>query len=169
MTTGIETPLPRKKKAARPTDEIFARLDEEWNFEKLIEPYREGGKPDVPVKRTWGTIIDWLVNKRKFPPEVVGAGIFLVWMKIKRDGHFKGDGSYGSAGEEFAHSIRIMCAQVAQEKLTTHMMTSLAGTIGEKIQVAFKNDFWIQMPWFVKFFSLKYYKFLVAKRRVKKA
>lgn len=168
MNSGIETPLPRQKKVLMPAEEVFAKLDEEWDFEKLIEPYREGGKPDIPVVRTWGTIIDWLINKRKFPPEIVGAGIFLVWMKIKRDGDFKGDGSYGSAGREFVQSIRVMCAQVAQARVSSNIMTGLAGKIGEKIQVAFQTDFWTMTPWFVKMWSFKYWKFALAKRRVRK-
>jgi len=156
------------EKSLLSTKEIFAKLDEEWNFEKLIKPYEEGGTKDLPVKRTWGTVIDYLVNKRKFPPEVVGAAIFLVWIKIKKDGHFKGDGSYGSMGREFVTTLRVMCAQVAREKLTTNMMTNLAGEIGNRIQVAFKNDFWTEMPIFCKVFSFNFYRFLWKKKRLKR-
>ncbi|MHC4691036.1 MAG: hypothetical protein ACYS5F_15625, partial [Planctomycetota bacterium] len=89
--------------------EVYDKLEEEWDFEKLLEPYRRGGpNQQNEVRRTWGTLIDWLINARKFPPEVVGSAIFLVWMKIKRDGHFKpdmkadGDQVWDSAGNKFA-------------------------------------------------------------------
>ena len=59
--------------------EIFKKLEDEWDFEALLEPYREGGPgPERPVRRTWGTLIDWLKNKRGFPPDIIGAAIFGV-------------------------------------------------------------------------------------------
>ena len=152
----------------RTQQEILDELDSDWNFEALIEPYREGGKEDMPVRRTWGTVIDWLINKRKFPPDVVGAAIFLAWIKIKKDGHFVGDGTYGSAGNQFVHALRTLCAQLAKSRVTSNMMTGLAANIGEKIQVAFQNDFWTFLPWFVKMWSVKYWKFKLAARRVRK-
>lgn len=152
----------------RTQEDVYKALEKEWDFEMLIEPYREGGTANAPVKRTWGTVIDWLMNKRKLSPESIGAAIFLVWIKIKKDGHFKGDGSYGSAGNEFVHAIRMLAAQMESNKLSSDIMKGLAGKLGEKIRVSFQNDFWIMTPWFIKMFSVKYWKHRGAKRRIRK-
>ena len=127
--TDTLNPIPPKKKPQRSQEEIFRKLEEDWDFEKLIEPYREGGTKDQPVRRTWGTVIDWLVNKRKFPPDIVGAAIFLVWMKIKRDGPFKGDGTWGSAGNEFVQTLRVVCASLMQEHMSKKIFSGMAGEI----------------------------------------
>ena len=44
-------------------EEIYAK--KEFNFEKLLEPYREGGTENAPVKRTMGTKQDCLKLNRK--------------------------------------------------------------------------------------------------------
>jgi hypothetical protein len=161
-------PIPPAKKPELTQDQIFQKLEEEWDFEKLLEPYREGGTKSDPVRRTWGTVIDWLVNKRKFPPDIVGAAIFLVWMKIKRDGHFKGDDSYGSAGNEFVQTIRIMCASLMQQQMSKKIFSGMAGEIENKIKAAIKADFFYLTPWFVKMFSVKYWRHKNQVRKIKK-
>lgn len=140
-------------------EQIYEKLEQEWDFEKLIEPYREGGTLENPVRRSWGTIIDWLVNRHKFPIEVAGSAIFLVWAKIKKDGHFPGDGTYGSAGNQFVQSIRIMCASIMQEKVSTKIFTGMAGEIEDRLKVVYKADLWTNMPWWVKVMSVQYWKF----------
>jgi hypothetical protein len=166
--TELESPLPSKEQPKMTKEDVLKKLEAEWDFEALLAPYREGGTKEAPVTRTWGTVIDWLINKHRFPAEVVGAGIFLVWMKIKRDGHFKGDGSHGSAGNDFVHAIRIMCASVMQQKVSQKIFTGMAGKIEEQIKLGFKQDFWQMTPWFVKMWSPKYYKNRLAMRRMKK-
>lgn len=163
----FNTPLPRKKKAQITQEDALNKIKEEWDFEKLLEPYKESGHVDMPVERNWGTIISWLVNTYKFPPDIVGAGIFLVWMKIKRDGHFKGDGKYGSPGREFVHAIRTMCASVMQERVTKKIFSGMAGKIEQQIKSAFVSDFWAMMPWFIKMFSFKYWKHKIVRMKVR--
>jgi hypothetical protein len=157
--------------------EIMGKLEKEWDFEKLLEPYRKGGpSKDKMIKRTWGTIVDWLINKRKFPPEIVGAAIFLVWMKIKKDGHFKADNGpdgmpiWDSAGNKFVQTLRAMCAGLMQQKSSQEIFSGMAGKIQEEIKTAFRYDYWSMMPWFVKMWSGKYWRHrkAVKKTRVKK-
>lgn len=168
MTDPVN-PIPPRAESKLTEKQVLERLEEEWDFEKLIEPYREGGTPQHPVRRTWGTVIDWLVNKRKFPPDIVGAGIFLVWMKIKRDGPFEGDGSYGSAGNEFVQSIRVMCASLMQQHMSKQIFSGMAGEIEKRIKESIKAEIFYLFPWFIKMFSIKYIKHRRALRKVRKA
>ena len=156
-------------------EEFYKKIEQEWDFEKLIEPYRHGGPNRAnEVRRSWGTIIDWLINRRHFPPEVVGAGIFLTWMQVKRDGHFKPDFNsdgkevWDSAGNKFVQSIKAMCASVAKQQMSMQIFSGMAGKIEEQIKIAFRGDFWTMTPWFVKMFSVKYWKYRIENRRFKK-
>ena len=86
------------------------------NFEKLLKPYKDGGVEDRPVERTMGTIIDYLINKKGYPIDVVGAAIFTVFFQMDTGLVFKGDGSYGSAGRELITTIRRTCDEYSQAK-----------------------------------------------------
>jgi hypothetical protein len=157
-----------------PPGEVLQKLKEDWDFEALIEPYKDGGKPDMKVERTWGTMIDWLMNKRKFPPDVVGASIFLLWMRIKQDGHIphdldeKGRPIYGSAGRKFAHALAGICAGLMKEKISGNIFSDMANTIEGRVKAAFRNDIFSLMPWFVKMFSVHYWKHRSRMRKAKK-
>ena len=88
------------------------------NFDKLIEPYTDGGTEEIPVERTMGTIIDYLVNKKGYPLDTVGAAIFTVFFQMDAGITFKGDGSYGSEGRQLVTAIRMVCDEYNQAKLT---------------------------------------------------
>jgi hypothetical protein len=158
-------------------EDLYQRLSDEWDFEQLLEPYREGGTPSNPVRRTWGTMIDWLINKRKFPPDVVGAGIFLAWMKIKKDGHFPPDIDpkdpkrviYGSAGDKFAKGVAAICGSIMQQKMSQQIFSGMAGKVEQQIKDSFNQDFWDLTPWFVKMFSIKYWKHRTRIKQARKA
>lgn len=92
------------------------------DFNELLEPYKEGGRQGRYVERTMDTIIDYLVNKKQFPMEIVGGAVFLVFNWIATGGSFKGDGTYGSPGKELVTSIRLKCVglQRARQKSATY-------------------------------------------------
>jgi len=87
------------------------------NFEKLLEPYRQGGTEENPVKRTMGTIVDYLVNKKGYPLDTVGAAIFTIFFELDTGRVYNGDGSYGSKGRELVTAIRMRCDEYTHEKL----------------------------------------------------
>jgi len=88
------------------------------NFAELIKPYEDGGTQSKPVKRTLEGIIDWLLNKKQYPMEIVGGAVFIVFNWITTGGSFKGDGSYGSKGRELDTAIRIKCDELLRIRQT---------------------------------------------------
>ena len=115
------------KPALKPVEEIWAEKDS-FNFEKLLEPYSEGGQQHRPVKRTIGIILDWLINKKKYPIEVVGAAILVVFWELHKTGKsFAGDGTYGSKGRELDLYIRKTCDKLLENKLQDKVFASIAG------------------------------------------
>lgn len=149
---------------------VLDKLKREWDFEQLLEPYRDGGPDKLhKVERSWGTIIDWLINRHKFPADVVGAGIFLVWMHIKANGHFNGDGSWGSAGNQFVHAIKTSCASIMQQQMSQQIFSGMAGEIEQKIKMAYQHDLWRNIPWWVKMFAMNWWKFKSVQRKAKKS
>ena len=165
---GVPTPKrATARRAMLSSKEVFAALDKEWNFDILLEPYLEGGSKDHPVTRSWGTVIDWLINKRKFPPDVVGAGIFLTWLEIKKNGDFRGDGTYGSPGDEFVNYIRQVCASIMKQRATQQIFSGMAGKVGQQIQATSMMNLWDSMPWWLKLFSWKYKKYKKQQKELK--
>lgn len=98
-----------------------------FSFETLLDPYREGGTPDQPVQRCMGTIVDFLVNKKKYPVDVAGAGILIVFTEMFKGRAFNGDGSYGSKGRELVTAIRMTCDKLLQNKMQDKVFASIAG------------------------------------------
>ena len=86
-------------------------------FEKLLNPYVKGGTKSNPVKRSMGTIIDYLINKKGYPIDIVGASIFYVFFWLNAGNEFKGDESYGSKGKELVTAIRLKCDELLKERL----------------------------------------------------
>lgn len=114
-------------------EEIWAKKNE-FDFEKLLDPYREGGTETTPVRRTMGTIVDWLANKKKYPIEIVGAAILLAFMDLRNGKRFDGDGSYGSKGNDFVQSIRAICDKLARKQLEGDVYKRLAEARVEEIK-----------------------------------
>ena len=87
------------------------------DFNELLKPYKEGGREDNPTERTIGTIMDYLINKKGYPLDIVGASIFSVFFWLDSGNEFKGDGKYGSKGRELVTSIRIKCDVLLRQRL----------------------------------------------------
>ncbi len=129
-------------------EEILAK--KEFNFDKLLEPYREGGTKENPVTRTIGTILDWLIFKKKFPPEIVGAALLLTFIEIKNGKVFKGDDSYGSAGNEMVRSILMLCNELSKGKLKDKFYKTIAEAKIEETGLLIEKKIATAFPWFLK-------------------
>ena len=98
-------------------DQIYAKIRDEWDIDKILEPYREGGTYDHPIQRSSGTILDWLINKKKFPPDVAGAALVATLIEIKNGKEFPGTGEYGSRGHEMVTAVAHRASEILREKL----------------------------------------------------
>ncbi len=79
----------------------------DFNIDNLLKPYREAGIETSKVRRTLSTLATALIIKHKIPADIAGAAIFDVFYRIAFDGlEFKGDGSYGSKGDELFQCIK---------------------------------------------------------------
>ena len=87
------------------------------NFDELLKPYSEGGFKERPVKRTMGTITDYLINKKGYPLDIVGAAIFSIFFWLDAGNEFKGNGKYGSKGKELVTAIRMKCDELLYKRL----------------------------------------------------
>jgi len=88
-----------------------------FDINLLLKPYEEGGTESTPVKRTFGTMLDWLINKKKYPVDVAGAGLLILFLDLDKGKVFKGDGSYGSPGREMVTALRFICDALLRKKL----------------------------------------------------
>jgi len=104
------------------------------DFDKLLEPYRDGGTENKPVERTIGTIIDYLINKKGYPLDTVGAAIFTIFFRLDAGLVYKGDGSYGSKGRELVTSIRMLCDEYTRTKLTAVSNALFLEQFGENLK-----------------------------------
>jgi hypothetical protein len=128
--------------------------DDEFNFEKLLDPYREGGTVEEPVRRTMGSMVDYLINKRKYPIEIVGAAILIVFTEMKNGRRFEGDGSYGSRGRELLTAIRNTCNLLNQNRLQKEMYQFIAENVFRKIaEWAAQEAVRQRKPWYRRLFS----------------
>ena len=149
--------------------EIFNKINE-LDFEKLMEPYRDGGTENKHIRRTIAMEVDWLVNRKRYPVEVAGGALLLTFMRIMKEGQFKGDGSYGSAGNEFDQNVR-QAADILNRKA---LLSETYKTLAEGRSIAMKK-FIVDIsadtsfsPWFIKMFSVKYWKYRRLLRKEKK-
>lgn len=89
----------------------------ELDFNRLLQPYKEGGTKESPVIRSLETITNKLITAHKFSPDVVGAALLKVFHKMANEGlEFKGDGTYGSPGRELFSCIKAQCIDIAAKK-----------------------------------------------------
>ena len=87
------------------------------NFDELVEPYREGGTEANPDERTLGTIVDYLVNKKKYNYHTVSTAILKTFVELSNGLKFKGNGTYGSEGRQFITYLRRTCDKLEQNQL----------------------------------------------------
>ena len=112
--------------------EIYANIKEGYDIEVQLAPYKDGGTENRKVERSSGTILDWLINKKKFSPEMAGAGLISTLMEMKQGLSFPGDGTYGSKGDEMVHYIAQKCDRFNKKQLQFEMFKTIAGA---KIEV----------------------------------
>ena len=136
--------------------EIYAK--KEFNFEKLLKPYTEGGTENHKVKRTIGTILDWLIFKKKFDPKIVGAALLLTFIELKKGKVFKGDGSYVSAGNELVRSILMLCSELSQGEIKNTFYKTIAEAKIEETGLLIDKKIGKALPWFLKPFSAIWWK-----------
>ena len=117
----------------RSAEEIWAEKSR-FSFDKLLEPYTEGGTVDKPVVRTIGTIFDFLINKKKYPLDVAGAALLIVFNELFEGKEFAGDGTYGSKGRELVSYIRVKCDDISQNKLKMQVFENIAGAKMEVLE-----------------------------------
>ena len=137
-------------------EEIYAK--KEFNFEKLLEPYTEGGTQNDRVKRTMGTILDWLIFKKKFDPKIVGAALLLTFIDLKNGKVFKGDGSYGSAGNDLVRSILMLCGELSKGDMKNAFYKTIAEAKIEETGLLIDKKIGKAFPWFLKPFSSIWWK-----------
>lgn len=128
------------------------RITNEFDFENLLEPYREGGTEDQPVRRTMGTIVDYLRNKKGYPVEIIGSGLLVIFLQLYNGRQYKGDGSYGSKGRELVTAIRMECDRLNQNKISQDMYQWMGENVFQYIarQAALEVQ-----PWYSKIFRKK--------------
>jgi hypothetical protein len=136
------------------TEKELWEKQQEWDFSLMLEPYKEGGTETHPVERTFGTILDYLLNRKKYSPEVAGAAILLVFMEMRNGKRFLGDGSYGSPGRELITAIRVMCDKLNQRQLQGDMYQRLAEARMEEMKAFIESEVLTQTmpewgtPWY---------------------
>jgi len=140
-----------------------------YDFSKVIKTYSEGGTKNVPVTRTWGTVVDYLLNKKNYTADIVGSAIMLTFLRIKEKGHFAGDDTFGSAGREFVTSIRSNCDMLIHYQLMGEIYKVVAESTGRDMTLFVGVVVTSFIPWWLKIGSIVYFKFRLQKRRHCKA
>mgnify|MGYP001462336294 CR=1 FL=1 len=133
----------------------YKKAEEIWeeknkfDFDALLEPYCEGGTQNAPVRRTVGTMLDYLINKKQYPVDVAGAGFLLVFKEMFDGKNFKGDGSYGSPGRELMTYVRMKCDEINQRKLRSKVFETIAGARMQALEELAFQTVRQQLPWFI--------------------
>ncbi|NIS69991.1 MAG: hypothetical protein GTO12_13925 [Proteobacteria bacterium] len=143
-----------EKRAGMTIEQILEReRAHEFNFEKLLDPYREGGTKDQPMPRTWGTVVRWLLDKHKFDIETVGAAILLICLEMKGGKTFEGDGSYGSMGHQMVHAIRNTCVQIRERNQAQAVFALMGKKIFGQVEELLAEQIRKQLrPWWKRLF-----------------
>ena len=106
------------------------------NFKKLLQPYTQGGNKEHPVERNMGTIFDYLINKKGYPINVVGAAVFSVFFWLNTGNSFKGNGTYGSEGKELVTSIKLKCDEFLKYEIERETYKAFIEMYAEDLRVA---------------------------------
>ncbi len=140
----------------------------ELSLEAMIKPYQEGGTEGDPVTRTLGGIFYWLTVTKKLPVEIAGGAIFMVFLKLLEEGPFKGNSTYGSAGDELDKAILQVASDMYEDKVLSGLYKKAATSKSPEIKRFIMSCAYEAVPWFVKMFGVKYWKFRALKRAEKK-
>ena len=143
-------------KKLTPREILEKKKEYEFDFEKLLDPYRQGGTKDVYMQRTMGTIVDFLLNKKRYPVEVAGAAILKVFLQLHAGQQFKGDQSYGSPGRELVTHIRQTCDQfntvLQQRQMYQWMAENVFSSVAQWAAQETKRQL---RPWWKRLFTKK--------------
>lgn len=139
-----------------------------FSFENLLEPYKEGGLKDKPIERTVGGILEWLIFQRKYPSDIAAAGMLLVFIDLHNGRAFKGDGSYGSAGDELDRTIAMVCNGLVQHRLKDRLYQELAEEKVAEVCDYFASEAARIHPWFIKLVSYRYWQIRYKKWKMRK-
>ena len=131
-------------------DEIYKKIKADYDIESVLEPYKEGGTEQQPIERSSGTILDWLINKKKFPSDIAGAGLISTLMELRSGKSFQGDGTHGSKGHELVHYIAQKCDSFNKQKLKVEMFKTIAGAKIEVMNEVIFERVRAQLPWFIR-------------------
>ncbi len=145
--------------------EVFEKIAAEYDFEKILIPYKEGGTKDHPVERTWGMVVSWLHDKKRFPLDVIGAAIMLTVDRIKKEGHFKGTGKYGGDGRVFDHNLLATCDLIQKQRVVDLTYKAIVESRAPHMQLFVTRQVFSLLPWWVKMWTWRYWKY---KRAVRK-
>lgn len=148
--------------------EIYDRISRSWDFEGMIEPYRDGGTQGNKVVRTWGIVIDWLHVKKRYPVEIIGQAILIVMQRIKQHGHFNGDGTYGSAGNEFVEALRSTCDALMRAQMKKDVLGAIGQMRSQDMSRFIAQTVFSSLPWWVKLGTKNYWKFRKVLKKAKK-
>ena len=87
------------------------------SFDKLIEPYKDGGTEKGPVDVTIGNICSKLMVQYRIPADIVGVALYKVMYEIaNNDLVFEGNGKYGSKGAELFSCIKAQCVDMVEKQ-----------------------------------------------------
>ena len=100
--------------------------------------------------------MDYLINKKKYEPAVVGEALIKVFMFLYAGNSFKGDGTYGSPGRELVTTIRIECDRLTQLALETKAYATMhQNTFYELARWVARETRRRRRPWFIRMFTKK--------------
>jgi hypothetical protein len=146
-------------------NEIYSKVKQEYDLESLLQPYKEGGTKEHPIERSTGTVLDWLINKKKFPPDIAGAGLVASLMDVKQGKSFPGDGSYGSRGHELVHYVAMKCDEFNKTKLSAEMFKTIAGAKIEVMEDVIFERVRAMLPWWIRLVSIGSWRWLRKRRK----
>lgn len=127
----------------------------------LLKPYREGGTKTNPIRRTLETMYDWLLHKKKYPLDVAGAGLFIMFHNLRNGKVYKGDGSYGSPGREMVTNLRFICDGILRKKLRNKYYKQAAKGKAPSEVVDFMAVVAVDvLPFFLRPFSISWWKII---------
>jgi len=136
---------------------VAAWRRKDFSFDLLLEPYKEGGTPNEPVERNIGTLVDWLINKKKYPEDVAGAALLTLFLDLKRGRVFEGDGSHGSAGRELVKTLRFICDAHLNYKLKNKFYKHTAEKGMKLVSTFVAKESIRALPWFIKPVVFRWY------------
>lgn len=158
------------KRTNRPTKTTRQIWEEKstFDFDKLLEPYKQGGTRENPVERSIGTIFDYLINKKRYPVDVAGAALLIIFNDLHKGKVFEGGNRWGSSGRQLVTAIRMKCDEILQYKLKQQVFESIAGARMEALQELVFESVHSQTPWFVRVWAPRSWRWL-RRRKAKKA